>query len=52
MYSLILGVCLLVSGIDVCMIVSKNIFKIDTEQDRADQEQMEYLTKWSWDRNK
>lgn len=51
MYSLIVGICLLVSGIDVCMMVSKNIFKKDHERDQADQEQMEYLTKWNRDRN-
>lgn len=52
MHSLILGICLLVLGIDVCMMVSKSIFKTDHERDCADQEQMEYLTEWNQDRNK
>lgn len=47
MYRLILGICLLVSGIDVCMMVSKKIFKSDRERDYSDQEQMEYLTEWN-----
>lgn len=52
MYSLILGICLLIFGIDVCMMVSKSKFKTDTERDSADQEQIEYLIKWNQDRNK
>ena len=47
---LIVGLCILVSGLDVCLMVSKKEFTTADERKLADQEQMEYLTKRSQER--
>ena len=43
MYGLIIGLCLVISGLDICLMVSKKVFTTDSERELADQEQMEYF---------
>lgn len=50
MYVLIVGLCILVFGLDVCLMVSKKEFTTADERELVDQEQMEYLTKRSLER--
>ncbi len=50
MWLLIAGLCLLVFGLDVCLMVSKKDFTTADERELADQEQMEYLTQRSLER--
>lgn len=45
MYGLIIGLCLVIAGFDVCLMVSKSVLVTATEREKADQEQMEYLEK-------
>lgn len=45
MYGLIIGLCLIISGLDVCLMVSKKKFATVSDREQADQEQMEYLKK-------
>lgn len=47
MYELIVCVCVIIIVLDVCIVVSKGEFVTDIEQDREDQEQIQYLEKWS-----
>lgn len=51
MYVLIVCLCILVFGLDVCLMVSKKEFTTADEREMADQEQMEYLTKRSLEKN-
>lgn len=45
MYGLIISLCFIIFGLDVCLMVSKKTFTTDSERELADQEQMEYLKK-------
>lgn len=46
MFGLIIGLGFIISGFDVCLMVSKKSFGTDSERELADQEQMNYLKEW------
>lgn len=50
MYGLILGLCFVISLLDVCLLTSKKKFATNSERELADLEQMEYLEKWNRER--